>query len=82
MSSATVGLLTSYADKSRWTPTQASRDANRKALQDSSWADVSRLPFSLRTQLTYATGASRYCSCVRYVQPHDSRFRPLHSETC
>lgn len=40
MSSATVDLLTSYAEKSRWTPTQASRDASRKALQDSSWADV------------------------------------------
>lgn len=45
MSSTTVGLLTSYAEKTKWTPTQASKDANRKAFQDSTWADVYRLPF-------------------------------------
>ena len=57
MSSATVNLLNSYADKSNWTPTQASRDANRKALQDSSWADVGRPNVSLPSELTYLAGA-------------------------
>lgn len=38
--SATMGMIQSYADKSRWKPTAASHDVTKKALQDSSWADV------------------------------------------
>ena len=37
---------------------------------------------SLDTELMYVAGASRYRSCLCDVQPYDSRFRPLHSQTC
>ena len=82
MSSTTVGLLTSYAEKTRWTPTQASRDANRKAFQDSSWADVCLLRSSSRTELISVVGASRYRRRLCYVQSYDSRFCPLHCSAC
>ena len=38
--SATVGYLQAYAEKTRWKPTLGSHDATKKALQDTSWADV------------------------------------------
>ncbi|KAL9633295.1 MAG: hypothetical protein Q9164_004782, partial [Protoblastenia rupestris] len=41
--SATVGMLQSFAEKTRWKPTSEKTDATKKALQDSSWADVSLL---------------------------------------
>lgn len=38
--SATVGMLTQYADTTKWKPTLANRDASKQALQDTAWADV------------------------------------------
>ena len=38
--SATVGMLTQYADTTKWRPTLASKDASKQALQDTAWADV------------------------------------------
>lgn len=41
--SDTVAILKSYADKDHWKPS-LSENGYKKALQDSSWADVSFLP--------------------------------------
>lgn len=41
--SDTVAILKSYADKGHWKPSLG-ENGHKKALQDSSWADVSFLP--------------------------------------
>lgn len=72
MTSTTVNLLNSYAEKTRWMPTQASRDANRKALQDSSWADGLRGIAAVFVMFSHMTLAfARYI-----VRPGDGEHGP------
>jgi len=57
--SATVGMLTQYAEKTTWKATLACRDASKQALQDSAWADVRDCrirPHTWSTTLTSSQG--------------------------
>ncbi len=80
--SATVGMLSQYADTTKWKPTLADKDFSRKALQDSAWADVSLVSQdALTLSLTFLAGPSRHCSCLCYVQSFDNRLRPIYCQT-
>lgn len=45
--SVTVGYLQAYAEKTKWKPTLGSKEFAKKALLETSWADVCVFTFSI-----------------------------------